>query len=153
MSAFVCDADHIKALAVFAASRGRFSGSLNVPEYWLGYHGGKDMSGHSQGDVATYYAQVLLDENIRSVAYRYEDSDLDNLPGPIPTPREIIVTVSDMHRAREINPLKILKMCACLNYQSCETEDWRQTVAWTLLDGIKDAAISRLPGYEESPGW
>jgi hypothetical protein len=153
MSAYVCDEDHIKTLAMFAASRGRHGQSGNVPEYWLRHFGGKDMSGHTPAEVATYFAQVLLDENIRSVAYRYQDSDLDNLPGPVPTPREITVTDSDMHKAREINPLQLLKMCACLNYQSCESEDWRQTVAYTLLGGIKDAAINKLPGYDESPGW
>lgn len=153
MSAYVCDPEHIKGLAIFAASRSKYGGTLNIPGSWLRHFGGKDMSGHGPAEIATYYAAVLLDENLRSVAYRYEDSDLDNLPGPVPTPREIPVTEQDMIRAKQIPPLQILKMCSCLDYQSCETPDWRQTVAYTLLGGIKDAAISILPGYDESPGW
>lgn len=153
MSAFVCDPEHIKALAMFAASQGRYAGGRNIPEYWLKYFGGKDMTGHSPAECASYYATILLEENLRSVGYRYDDPEYKDLPGPIPTPREIHVTDSDMLVRRQINPLQILKMCACLDYQSCETEDWRQTVAYTLLGGIKDAAINILPGYDESPGW
>lgn len=152
MSAFVVDPKEIKALAAFAASRSPMSGSYKVPEYWLGYNGGKDMAGHSQDETATYYANVLWDENIRSVRARYPDSS-DDLPGPIDRPERLEITKRDMMNRRTINPVQILKMCACLDYQSCETDDWRQTVAFTLLDAIKDAAIRRLPGYDESPGW
>jgi hypothetical protein len=51
----------------------------------------------------------------------------------------------------DLPAVHILKMCACLAYQSCETDDWDKTKAYELLQMIKDAAIRKLPGYEDAP--
>ena len=48
-------------------------------------------------------------------------------------------------------PVVILKLCANLDYQSCETPDWKTTKARALLEQIKDEAIRQLPGYEDAP--
>jgi hypothetical protein len=49
-----------------------------------------------------------------------------------------------------LNPVSILKLCDCLEYQSCETEDYNETVAYRLLNVIRRAAIRILPGYDDA---
>lgn len=155
MSAFICGPDHFKALALFAARRRH--GSWNVdPRYIDGLtHPEAEIRGIenlNDYELATLYADTLYRENVRSVAHRYPDLARDDLPGPIADagfvdvlPRE--TTRSDLH----LQPVEILKMCDCTEYQSCETDDWRETVAYRLLNAIRRAAIRALPGYEDAP--
>ncbi len=83
-------------------------------------------------------AELLLAENTRSVNYRYKES----------APVEAIIFAAD---APELTPIEAIKACNCLDYQSCETEDWRSTPACELLDAIKSDAARRLAGYEDVP--
>lgn len=153
MSAFICGPDHFKALAIFAASRsgGYGNAHLNVdPRYYKRLPPGLDTAGTAK--LATAYADVLYQENIRSVAARYSDSPRDKLPGIIIKPLHIIVTNADLSLTKyRLAPVALLKMCDCLEYQSCETDDYRLTLGFELLDGIRGAAIRKLAGYEEAP--
>ena len=148
MSAFICSPDHFKVLAVFAASRRH--GSLRVdPRYIDGF---KQLEVRNELELASAYADVLYAENIRSVLHRYPDDTLDSAPGPIDKPESITVTARDVCAARyRLPPVAILSMCDCLEYQSCETEDWASTPAWRLLNAIRRAAIRALPGYDDAP--
>lgn len=103
--------------------------------------------------LATLYADTLYQENIRSVRARYPDDSRDNLPGPTILPLRLVVSNTDICNPGYmlVKPIAILKMCACLDYQSCESDDWSNTVAYRLLDRIKDAAIQALPGYDDAP--
>jgi hypothetical protein len=153
MSAFVCHPDHFKALAVFAASRVGGYGSAHLavdPQYVKGLPAALlQLSG---ADLADVYANILYAENIRSCHARYPGDTLSGLPGICYKPARVEVTGHDMLRASYRLPaVAILKMCDCLEYQSCETEDYRQTVAWDLLSKIRSAAWHRLPGYEDAP--
>lgn len=139
MSAYVCSDAHIKALAIFAVRK--VHGSLNVDPRYV--DGAKDIASRSPEVVATRYAAMLLAENVRSVRRRYAD-DLGDYD-------EIQITPSEVLRPAAITPVVILKLCACLDYQSCESDDWQTTKAHALLQQIKDAAIRLLPGYEEAP--
>lgn len=153
MSVFVCHPDHFKALAVFAASRvgGYGTAPLAVdPRYVEGVS--TEVNGLSGAALATAYANILYAENIRSCFARYPSETLSELPGSGDKPDHIEVTVHDTIVASYRLPaVAILKMCDCLEYQSCETEDYRQTVAWDLLSKIRKAAWQRLPGYEDAP--
>jgi len=156
MSAYICGPDHFVALAVFAASRRygrdwrvdpRYVKGLTHPEAAL-----RGIENLTQSELATLYADTLYQENIRSVRARYPDDTRDELPGPNVKPLHIVVTHKHFEHVKwALKPVAILKMCDGLNYQSCETEDWEQTVAFRLLDGIRHAAISALPGYEDAP--
>lgn len=139
MSAYVCSNTHIKALAIFAVRKSHGSLSIN-PRY---VDGAEDVAGQDLNVIATRYAAILLAENVRSVRYRYADDvgDYD----------EILISKNEVLMPKAISPVAILKLCACLNYQSCETEDWETTNAYKLLQHIKDEAIRALPGYEEAP--
>jgi len=151
MSDFICSPDHFKALAIFASSRGSFGDHRVAPVYvkGLSYTGVKPSQ---QAKLATLYADTLYQENIRSVRARYPDDSRDNLPGPNILPLRLVVSNADIcNPGYMLNPIAILSMCACLSYQSCETDDWSDTVAYRLLERIKDAAIQALPGYDDAP--
>lgn len=73
--------------------------------------------------------QTLVNENYRSVNARYNETD---------TPFEYAYTYTP-------EPLmQVLSSVDCLNYQSCETDDWNQTKAYEILDHIKDSILRKL---------
>lgn len=133
MSAFVCNNDHIKAVALYWAIGDKYSN-------------GKRFDREEIQEIA----DTLFNENVRSVVHRYPDCGPDDLPGPIGNTVPII-TIEEMLNPAVNDPVWILKMAICLEYQSCETDDWRDTRAFKLLGEIKDIAISNLPGYDAAP--
>lgn len=153
MSAFVCSEDHFKALAIFAAARGNgFGGNSRVNPVYLDRlsDAEKQLDG---ARLAELYADILYDENLRSVGARYPNEGIDDLPGFDDKPDRIEITGYDMARPAylRLKPVDILKMCDCLEYQSCETDDYRKTLGFKLLNKIRSAAICDLPGYEDAP--
>ena len=160
MSTFICGDDHFKGLAIFASRRvgGWGSAHLSVDPRYIkgldpkGVYTDRGLENLTRCELASLYADVLYQENIRSVRARYPEDKWDGLPGPIVKPIHIVVTIRDeVSAAYQLKPVAILKMCDCLEYQSCETEDYRQTVAFDLLDDIRRAAIKALAGYEDAP--
>ena len=154
MSAFICGEDHFKVLAIFAASR--IHGSWRVdPRYHprLPYQDdGRGIENLTDTELTTLYADVLYQENIRSVRERYPKDKWEDLPGPSVKPIHIVASGRERALAAyRRTPVQILKMCDCLEYQSCETDDYRESIAFELLEAIRRAAIRELPGYEDAP--
>ena len=154
MSAFICDPDHFKALAVFAAARNHHGRNVD-PRYLTGFRAEVKTQPDrydTTADLATAYGDLLYQENIRSVRARYPGDTWDALPGPCSKPLRLVVKPGDDTLAKyRLSPVALLKMADCLEYQSCETEDYRETVAFELLEHIRRAAIRRLPGYDAAP--
>lgn len=161
MSAYICNPDHIKALAIYAANRNH-TGIKVDPRYVRGLDKAPQVEafdGALRGlhnlnnyELATLYANVMYAENIRSVSARYPNDSFDDLPGLVEKPRSIEITSRDFINPQyKLKSVSILKMCSCLEYQSCETDDWESTVAYRLIDSIRAAAIRSLPGYEDAP--
>lgn len=156
MSAFICGSDHIKALAIFAAHSSRPHGMNVDPRYFKHEGGDERMYGRPEEEIATYYANILYCENIRSVQGRYPNDTFEDLPGPCDKAEQLEVSsleaFAQYSDARlTLTPLDILKMCDCLEYQSCESADYRETLAWRLLGMIRRAAWRALPGYDDAP--
>ena len=155
MSAYICSPDHFIALSVFAASRRggrdwqvdpRYVEGLTHPDAKL-----RGLDNFNTHELATLYADTLYQENIRSVRARYPDDKWDELPGPHIKPLHIIVTHRHFdHVNWVLKPVEILCMLDSWEYQSCETEDFQQTVAYRLAQSIRKAAIRSLPGYEQA---
>jgi hypothetical protein len=125
MSAFIVSNTHINALVRFATENNiSVYGNLKQP---LHVSGNEDAT-----------AQMLHDENVRSVNARYSGS----------TQAERVVYMID---APLLSPVQAIKAAQCLQYQSCETDDWKETAANLLLEAIIGKAIRLLPGYSESP--
>jgi hypothetical protein len=138
MSAFICNPEHFHALASFV-TLGNLYNPPGIEPAWLRdrcREHGVEMS----GDIASTVARILYLENVRSVDHLYQESnDIDpehwTLRG----------------YPKLFNPVHILKMCDCLEYQSCENEDYRDSLAYLLLERIRKHAIHNLPGYDDAP--
>lgn len=131
MSAFIVCHDHIDALLTFATAEQATSNGVEIT-----------------ARNATEIGRILLTENERSVSHRY--------PGDVDLPGTIGEEAAD-YTFRPVDPvpapLAILKACECFDYQSCETDDYRDSEACKIVDVIRSRAISRLPGYSNAPGW
>jgi hypothetical protein len=131
MSAYIVSDTHISALVTWAAS-------LQVSFYFA------NQRTNITWQNAEEIGRALLDENVRSVGHRYEgriDSEEKNAAASykfvrFDTPLEIA---------------EVIKACHCLDYQSCETDDWKDSKAYAILQAIEDKAITRIPGYERAP--
>ena len=89
-------------------------------------------------DNAEQWGAVLLAENRRSVNYRYEEDEIEapyaftRNPGPL-------------------DPVKMLKVLACYEYQSCEHPEWKSSEAYRFCKVLEGRLIARLPGYHDAP--
>ena len=83
--------------------------------------------------------QILLSENMRSVNARYEETD------EAPTYDHMPV------RFDAVEAVTVLKSVQCVDYQSCETDDWKTTAAYHILKAIESGAIAHLRGYQAAP--
>jgi hypothetical protein len=126
MSAFVCSKNHVSALAHYAATK----------QVWTGTGSAKPE------DFKSIYT-ILAAENVRSVCHRYQDDRAENYLG--------FVSGRGVKPHVVVDPVTIIKLADCLDYQSCETDDWKETTAYRILQGIRSAAIRSLPGYDAAP--
>jgi len=132
MSAFVCSNDHIDALLTFAIN--------SSVSYW----NGTDRTAITRHN-ATEVGAILIDENLRSVGERYRG----DLGGEDNAAAEYVFRTF----GHVPDAVAVLKGCSCYDYQACETDDYNKSVAYTIVDAIRAAAIRRLPGYENAEGW
>jgi hypothetical protein len=152
MSAYICNPEHFVALGIFASARvSKYAGGGHLrvdPRYVDGL---RDTETNGQAELATLYADILYQENVKSVLARYPSDTLQSAPGRCEKPHHINVSNKQIvdHRYT-VKPIDVLSMCNCLEYQSCETEEYRQSVAWALLEAIRKAAIRELPGYDDA---
>ena len=135
MSAFIVEKTHINFLVHAAAllSRNTFTW------YWEGRKRLEDF------DPA---GQLLWEENIRSVQFRYPSIPREELPGPIGESFEYVH--ENQLFSSKINPVAVLKAITGYSYQACETDDWKESEAHAFVESLKSLAISKLPGYEEA---
>ena len=117
---------------------GAIVGSVETIEY--DFNGVHNMRDHQ---VA---GQILWDENIRSVLCRYPYCSIEDAPGPIGEDYKFLD--GDVITG-EYTDIQIFKCIQCLDYQSCETNDWKQTEAYAILDTIKKEIIERIGMSED----
>ena len=83
-------------------------------------------------------AGLLYTANVESVNSRYSEDE-----------------ISDDFRFERMRtlpePLTIIKLCHCLDYQSNEVSDYEKTIGAAILRTIENAAIRALPGYDAAP--
>lgn len=144
MSAYICDPEHFGILAAYAAQN-----RCAIREW--------DRHTHSDNEIleAQRVASGLALENIRSVAARYPHDQDGERPGPCLKDADIVEAAAIyagyfLAHPQSITPVQILRLIDCLDYQSCETDNWPQTLAFRQLNWIRGAAIGRLPGYDDA---
>ena len=124
MSAFTVTNTHINALVRYA-SRHKITVAYGNPTMRL------NVSAHEQE-----VAQLLLDENIKSVNYRYSETETGFIEYDRGAP---ILTA-----------IQAIKAAQCLRYQSCEHPTYEGSIAERLIEAIISDAIPRLEGYNEA---
>jgi len=123
MSCYLLPAAHIDALTSWAES------IPGLTYWWQGKH--RPIAGDGQR-----VASVLYAENVRSVNGHYHEN-----------------TPAHGHRYRpELGAMRpavaILKALDGYEYQACECDDWSGSEACAIVDALRRAAISALPGYD-----
>lgn len=142
MSAFVVDKRHID-LIVHAVIHGTEDGEH---VWWSDSLLRQEIAFclPNERDFGDELGQLLLDENVRSVRYRYDD-DENMIPyyarqpycfEPLPFRPTVV---------------ELLKALNCYIYESCEHPDWEDSMAYKIVMLIRNHAIYMLPGYEEAP--
>jgi len=144
MSAFVCDKEHIRFLVSAAVRLGRVT---HCGFQW--YHNGHwkslpEWDNKKLGEVG----QMLWYANLASVAHRYPDCDLSELPGAIV--HYPFSYGDDQPWTGPIEPVQVLKAIDCYAYQSSEHPGWEKSEAKAFCDALQRLAIMALPGYEEA---
>lgn len=153
MSAFIVSTDHIDYL--LTAGLGMFSRGSNLS--WLGTPETPQEGNYQRGEVwgpraiqnaqairreltretANRVGSMLLAENRASVNHRYDGYEVEEeytyKPSPVP-----------------VCPVQVLAAIVCLDYQSCEHEEWRDSEARAFLDALQKKAIHALPGYDNT---
>jgi hypothetical protein len=132
MSAFMCSEKHIKSIVRFFDADKRYA-----PEKW---------ANKTPQDLCA----LLEHANRVSVNHRYRHSD----GIPAVSVVEFVWTKKD-DAAAPVSALVAFKLIQCLDYQSCETDDWRDSEACAFLDWLQSkaaaAVIRALPAYDAAP--
>jgi hypothetical protein len=132
MSAFICDDLHINAIVTYAIDK-------KVSFY--------NPTTKTRTDITATNAEaigrMLMDENVRSVCHRYSDAGDDE--------KSAAAQYKFKRFATPLTAVEVIKACNCLDYQSCETDDWADTLARVVLDAVIARALNYLPGYDDAP--
>lgn len=126
MSAFIVTNDHINGMLL--SIRPHYSGDLCSYEWNGEIH-------HMAGNEREI-GQKLVDENFRSVNYRYNENDEPYL--------------YSQYYVGDLSWIQVVKLCHCYIYQTCEHPEWEKSEAFAIVDRLLHRAISRVPGYEKA---
>ena len=129
MSAYIVSNAHIRELAVY---------------FVLSQHYGPHVPYYQDLIEAQHKARILAEGNLASTQARYTHTVGDD-DWPLPMPE---IELHHLQQPKVTNPLDIIRMAHCLDYQSCEVEDWEDTNAWKLIMRIIARAAGKLPGYD-----
>jgi hypothetical protein len=155
MSAYIVNRETIAALVEAAARGGAHQHSMGLTWIYNRSPGGNYNRGRLECmdyAEAKRVGQMLWDENVRSVKYRYKDSRREvqeNLPGPIDCtyqygdPKSLTATRHD--------PVVILKLIDCYSYQACEHPEWEASEAFAFVNALRHKMIGCLQGYDDAP--
>ncbi|MBA3276987.1 MAG: hypothetical protein H0T72_14490 [Chloroflexia bacterium] len=131
MSAWIVFPDHISYLVACALDL--------APDGFLTFGDGKVLTPHSKDEIG----QLLMNENARSVGYRYERDTFEELPGPVDKSG-----ILDYHHSEldlPFDPIVLLKQLDCYAYQTCECPDWPQIDAYDFCEVVRGLAEATLP--------
>jgi hypothetical protein len=124
MSAFIVSDTHINALV-------RYASRHNVRAFY-----GNPLAMFQVKDNEQAAAELLLAENVKSVNYRYRDNE--------------VMSITYDRGAPILTAIQAIKAAQCLRYQSCECDDFEESIAFKLIEAIISDAIPRLDGYESA---
>jgi hypothetical protein len=165
MSAFVVDKSDIDRLvrAALYAHQSHYPGDRRQMQWWrvdeqgdyAGWNKLYELAETRAGDdymqyvTPSYLGQILVSENVASVAYRYEDCtpDAGDLPGPCDAYYMGPYVYSDPRE--DLTPGAVFELIDRLDYQSCEHPGWRTSEAHAFCVALRKAYCDRVI-YAES---
>lgn len=83
--------------------------------------------------------QMLWNENVKSVRYRYPTHQIGAEVYPATTPR-----------FSRFDPVQVIKACECYAHQSCEPPEWEESDAYAFVEGLIRDVCACLPGYDKA---
>jgi hypothetical protein len=146
MSAWIVNDAHIEALVETAAHGPRDgerwrNGDTHLAPYRFQWFYGKNWhefetwnGGRKLEDVG----QMLLNENYRSVNYRYSD---DTEPH----------TYTPKGYGYRLTLAECVQAIACLEYHSCERPDWKESEAYAFCLAFRRKVLEMIPGVAAAP--
>lgn len=140
MSAFIVGKEHINAILLAGLS------VRCKPFTWYYNEEKRQLT----SDNADEIGQMLLDENAASVAHRYPNDSLSQLPGKINSEWLLPFTYHPIVNKMPTT-IEAIKLIICLAYQSCEHPDWKTSKAKAFCQALKEILVRQLPGYDEAP--
>ena len=160
MSAFIVDRSHIDALLTAGLYHTpSYPGDGFSPVVWFDaplteYDGHEWYEKHHKTltrETADAVGRMLWWECLRSVGYRYPDAQLVELPGPVGLTAEEVHGYTFTRLDGPPDPVVVLSLIACYEYQTCEHPDWHASEAASFCESLRRHTIHRLPGYDDAP--
>jgi hypothetical protein len=126
MSSYIVDKEHIEQIVLYVYKLKGID-SLNY------YHNKERLQFDFLGDVALELSKA----NCEGVNYRYDDNNkpynFNNL------------SINDL---KVKNPLQVIQLIRCLEYQSCDNPNYENSLANTILKTITDHIVSYMIQHE-----
>ncbi len=135
MSAYIQDSKHIAAL-VRVATKGPTDARYRWEPQW-----------QLREQTPAQVAQMLLDENVKSVSYRYDEPADSDLPGRID--REWTKTLDWDRLIADARDLTIAEAFGAIDgydYQACEHPDYRTSPAYYFVNDLRAHLASKVTG-------
>lgn len=133
MSAFIVSDKHINTIVTWA--------SMN----WIGV---SHLDGNGEKKVFTSrgheqaFATALMRQNVRSVNFRYNEN----------TDQRIRFEFTPIEMTGTKMLLQVFMACKCYRYQSCETDNYDDTLAAQFIETITRFVLRNL-GCDEASAW
>jgi len=155
MSAYVVSAEHISVIIQAGIGRNIQAGTYREQTRWLADPTDFSQASASNGmsgapgvthlsrlrtltlESADTVGQILVDANVLGAFV--ESNRHETAPS-------YYYTIP----AGQREPVEIIKAIHALDYQSCESPEWRDCEAKRILNAIMDASINQLPGMKEA---
>lgn len=94
-------------------------------------------------------AEMLYDENMRSLGARYGDATSSVEKGKYL--KEVVGKGWEYCALPDEKAIDLIKIAKCYQYQTCEHKGHEESKAWKISDAVISRAIRKLPGYDEAP--
>jgi hypothetical protein len=152
MSAYVVGRNHIRYLVEAAQHIAIRDHSPNFS--WYHNRERQELTSENASEVA----QMLWNENIASVQYRYPDDTDETMPGPMgetfvyyhQTCPEQGRRMAGPYFKHNFNVAQILMSTDCYEYQSCEHPGWESSEAYSFIQALRRRTWPHMPGYRDA---
>lgn len=138
MSAYLCSSYQIGRLAAYLAGAKEDAGRV--------HYFAASINSTTEGPLlAAAIAAEFAQANAASVSARYEDKDITCWGyGTLGEYVEACEEAAWVPWKDDFKPHEMIGACDNFSYQACETEDWDTSDAATLLQMVKDRAVTNL---------